>query len=134
MALAPGWCALYQNKPNVNITSGAGIKEIDLTPVSENNKLSRCAVIDLTTFIEKQESNGHNISIIDGLGYDWKVLKLGNSTESAANAYDRNGDRVEYALPYIDSDTVNVYVYALPLWPLHKEGNNSFGVAVDDKV
>ena len=41
---------------------------------------------------------------------------------------------MEYALPYIDSDTVNVYVYALPLWPLHKEGNNSFGVAVDDKV
>lgn len=129
MELAPGWCALYQNKPAVTYTDGVKERTVDLKVKSE--KLDRCFVLDLTKINKKDESNGHKFSIIGGMGYDWHVLQLGEPTDKPADAGNINGDRVEYRLPKIENDSIEVTIYSVPFFPLYQGRNTDIGISVD---
>jgi hypothetical protein len=129
MDLAPGLCALYQNKPLVTYTKGIAEKSVDLSV--RRFELDKCHVVDLEKMARRYENNGHKFSIIEGMGYGWKVLQLGNPTDKVGDASDVNGDRVEYLLPKIDSDSIEVTLYSVPFFPLYQGRNTDIGVSVD---
>ncbi len=129
MDLAPGWCALYQNMPEVNYTNGAGEEPIDLSVKHED--LNRCYVVNLEDYSNKVENNGSKISLVAGIGYDWKVVQLGIPSGHTADASNVNGDRIEYTLPAIDADQVEITLYTVPFFPIYKGKTTKVGVSVD---
>lgn len=128
MALAPAWCSLTHLKPQVQRFKDAGEEPVDLSVRPTDNK--NCMALNLSEFIRKSDHN-HKISVIHGLGYDWKVLQLGLPTEEPSDAMDINGDGVEYRLPEIPSDSISVTIYTVPYWPLFKGRGTKIGVSID---
>lgn len=131
MKLAPGWVAKYQNMPEVVCTEGAGKTSVDLTPQESENQLKGCTVIDLTKFKNKVSKSGHTLRLIEGIGYDWKVIQLGEASEQTVDPSDLNGTRFEYEFPEVNADSVTVYVYSLPLFPLYQGKSTQYGISVD---
>lgn len=129
MDLAPGWCALYQNMPEVNYTDGVGETPIDLSVKPED--LNGCYVINLEDYSNKVEKGGNKISLVEGIGYDWKAVQLGIPSDHTADASNVDGDRIEYTLPAIDADQVTVTIYAVPFFPIYKGKTTKIGIAVD---
>lgn len=134
MSIPTGWCALYQNKPATTVTAGAGEKELDITLSDNAGFTDRCMVIDLTDYEFVAGASEHNINIVEGIGYDGHVIKLGEATEPVADATDLSGAKAVYTLPAFVADSIDVYVDAVPLWPLHDGRSTRIGVAVDDSV
>ena len=131
MALAPGWVAKYQRMPQVDYQEGAGETPVDLSPQEEQNKLDGCTVIDLRKYTAKADET-HPVKRVDGIGYDWTVLQLGEATQPSADPTHLNGPRVEFKLPHMEADSVTVHVYTLPFFPLHAgKGANRYGISVD---
>lgn len=115
MALAPAFRSLNHLKPEVTFTPGVGEKPVDLTPTGEGSfKGEGCYVVNLTKFDSKDDG----VRIIDGLGYDWHVLQLQDG-------------KVDYTLPVLSGDSVDVLFYAVPFWPIYKGMNNRIGVSLD---
>ena len=110
MALAPGWCALYQKMPDVAFSEGAGMAPVDLLPVDE--PLQGCQVLNLTQFASKSD----DARLVRGLGYDWLVMQLGSAT---------------YGFDAVDVDSVDVFFYTVPFWPLYAGTSNCVSVTVD---
>ena len=110
MALAPGWCALYQKMPDVAFSEGAGMTPVDLLPVDE--PLQGCQVLNLTQFASKSD----DARLVRGLGYDWLVMQLGSAT---------------YGFDAVDVDSVDVFFYTVPFWPLYAGTSNCVRVTVD---
>ena len=106
MDLAPGFCALYQNKPTIQ-----DAMSVDLTPKHE--PLEGCCVLNLANYASKS----HDARIVRGLGYDWQVMQLGEAT---------------YTFPAVSSDTIEVTVYTVPFWPLYKGKTNAININVDN--
>lgn len=130
MTLAPGWVAKYQNMPEVTYTKGKGETPVDLSLRPEQDKLERCALVDLTRYHIKSAS-GHTLRLVKGLGYDWNILQLGEATESLADPTSPSAPQIEYELPQIDADSVTLHVYSLPVFPIYKGRGTRFGVSVD---
>jgi hypothetical protein len=133
MALAPGWCAKYQNVPKVSVSEGVVSDVVGIEPQAGKNKLEGCTVIDLKQMKNKVSSNGHTIRLIDGIGYDWCSLKLGEAMEQPADPQKTDGTRVEYEFSGVTADSVTVHVYSLPFWALHKGRSTRYGISVDGK-
>lgn len=112
MTVPPGFCALYQQKPVVTYTAGAGEQAVDLRP--RRVATEGCATLKLSAYSRKDAG----VQLIDGMGYDWQVVRL-------------NQGEVSYELPAISADTVEVLLYAVPLWPLHEGLSNRIGISVD---
>ncbi len=74
------------------------------------------------------------MNIVEGIGYDGHVIKLGAPTAPVADATDLKGAKIVYSLPSVGVDSIDVYVDAVPLWPLHEGRSTRIGVAVDDSV
>ena len=110
MDLAPGWCALYQNKPDVPSLDGVGEVAVNLEPKHES--LQDCCVLDLAAFSNKS----NDARIVKGLGYDWQVMQLGEVT---------------YTFPVVKRDTIEVTVYTVPFWPLYKGKTTAIKISVD---
>lgn len=110
MDVPPGFCALYQERPEVIYTEGAGEHAVDLTPCSTAE--SGYHVVALDRFSVKSDE----AQLIRGLGYDWQVMQLG---------------KVSYQLPAIAADSVDVLFYAVPFWPLHAGKSNRITVSMD---
>ena len=110
MALAPGWCALYQKMPDVAFSEGAGMTPVDLSPQDE--PLQGCQVLNLAQFASKSD----DARLIKGLGYDWQVMQLGSAT---------------YDFDAVDADSVDVFFYTVPFWPLYAGKSNCVSVTVD---
>lgn len=130
MTLAPGWVAKYQNMPELTYTQGKGETAIDLSMRPEQDKMERCALVDLTSGQVKSAS-GHTMRLVKGLGYDWHVWQLGKATEALADPTSPSAPQVEFTLPKINADSVTVHVYSLPFFPIHKGRGTSYGVSVD---
>lgn len=130
MSLAPGLCALYQEKPKVTYTEGKGESPVDLS--AHEVHLEGCYLVDLSQISRKVENNGHKFTLIDGMGYDWKVIQLGQPTDDVADAGNMNGDRIEYTLPKIDKDSVSVILYTVPFFPLYAGRSTSIGISLDN--
>ena len=110
MALAPGWCALYQKMPDVAFSEGAGMTPVDLSPQDE--PLQGCQVLNLAQFASKSD----DARLVRGLGYDWQVMQLGSAT---------------YDFDAVDADSVVVFFYTVPFWPLYAGKSNCVSVTVD---
>lgn len=68
---------------------------------------------------------------MEGIGYDWCALQLGEATEQAVDPENLDGTRVEYEFKGVTSDSVTVYVYSLPFWALYKGKSTRYGISVD---
>jgi alpha-D-xyloside xylohydrolase len=131
MALAPGWCAKYQNMPHVTISEGVGSTPVDLVPQADKNKREGCTVIDLKRMKNKVSQHGHTLRIIEGIGYDGYALQLGEATEQTVDPTNLNGTRVDYEFAGVTADSVTVHVYSVPFWALHKGKSTRYGLTVD---
>lgn len=131
MELAPGWCAKYQNMPDVTITESEGSTPVNIQPEKSKSKLEDCTVIDLKNIKNMVSKDGHTLQIIEGVGYDWHALKLGEAIEKAVDPGSLSGTRVEYGFTGVNSDSVTVHVYSLPFWALHKDKSTRYGISVD---
>ncbi|MBE2214398.1 MAG: glycosyl hydrolase 115 family protein [Opitutaceae bacterium] len=131
MALAPGWVAKYQNMPSVVRTPEVAAAPIDLAPTPERGRLHGCTVLALENFTEKVAVGGHTLRIIDGLGYDGRVLQLGQAGESTVDPADSGGSRVSYPFSGVAGETVTVHVTTVPFFPLHPGQGMRFGLSVD---
>ena len=122
MDVPPGFCSLYQNKPNVTQHEGAGTEKAELSNSKQQPK--DCAAICLTQFKNKSS----NAKIINGLGYDWKVIQLGEPFDFSTQAF------VEYELPTdCNADRVEVIVYTVPYWPVYKGKSNAIEISMDGR-
>ena len=110
MDLAPGWCALYQNKPQVTYKEGVSETPMDLTP--KKSVVEGCHIIDLEQFIDKSS----DAQLVNGIGYDGLVMQLG---------------KVTYQFPQVTTDSIDMMVYTIPFWPLYKGKSNAISISVD---
>lgn len=133
MQLAPAFNAKYQNMPPVIISEGAGMKEVDITPAAEKLRLDKCTVIDLRNYTVKWSKPGHTLRLVKGIGYDWESVQLGEATEIQGDAEDLKGSRFEYGFTAENADSVTVYVYSVPFFPLYNGKSTAFGVSVDQQ-
>ncbi|MBN1187933.1 MAG: glycosyl hydrolase 115 family protein [Bacteroidales bacterium] len=131
MELAPGLVAKYQNMPEVVYTENAGSHEINISPQQEQNRLVGCTVLDLRKFNNKVVNNKHTMRIIEGIGFDGYAIQLGKATEQTVDPTDLNGSHFEYEFSGVENDSVTVYIYSLPLFPLYKGRSNKFGISID---
>ena len=127
MKLAPGWCALYQQLPALNLHDYEGELEPQLNQYSQPE---RVMAVPLSQFKPKN-ANGHQLRLVNGLGYDWQVLQLGEPTEQPVASITTTGPRFEGQLPSIAADSVTIHLYTVPFWPLCKGRQFRIGVSVD---
>ena len=106
-------CQFY-GKPEVASTETPA----DLT--LKHEPLKGCCVIDLAAYTAKSDG----ARLIEGLGYDWQVMQLGDPVGS------EQAD-VSYALPAVTRDTIDVTLYTVPFWPLYAGKGNAVSVSVD---
>ena len=130
MDVPPGFCARYQEMPQVVIADGIKDEPVDIAPQEAQEELDGCLVVDLLkgTLISRQN---HTVRFVEGLGYDWHVVQLGEATEPTTDATRLDGTRVEYALPHIEADSVTVTVSTLPFFPIYKGKSNRYGISID---
>ena len=119
MALAPAFRSLTHLKPDVSDLRGTGVIPVDLAPKHE--PLVGCCVLDLSRYTSKTA----DARLIQGLGYDWQVIQLGDPVSTSKAA-------VNYTFPAVTRDTVEVTLYTVPFWPLYKGKGNAVSVSVDD--
>jgi hypothetical protein len=131
MKPAPGLNAKYQNMPQTVYVDGRGESPVSLTPVEAEYKLDGCTVLDLSNYSKKVSSSGHLLRVIEGIGYDWVSIRLGEPTEKKSNPQNLNGDRFEYEFNCDAADSVRIHVYTVPFFPLYKGCDNQFGVSID---
>jgi hypothetical protein len=129
MAIAPGFCAKYQDMPKVTLSEGTASSPVDLEP--QESKLEGCTVINLKQIKNKVSKDGHSIRMIDGIGYDWSALQLGEAIEQSADPKNLDGTRVEYEFSGVTTDSVTVRVYSLPFWAINKGRSTRYGISVD---
>jgi len=133
MALAPGWVAKYQNMPKVTLNDSVASTPVDLAPQTSKNTLEGCTVINLKNIKDKVSTNGHTLRIIEGIGYDWYALQLGEATEQTVDPTNLNGTRVNYEFTGVTADSVTVHVYSVPFWALYKGKSTRYGLTVDEQ-
>ena len=132
MNLAPGWCALYQKIPELYIAEGINEIPCDVSLDNKKQWLDDCYVVDLRHYSRIKNSPEKQIRLVDGLGYDWHVVQLGNATDATTDPTSAYSPCVEYTLPAINKDTIEVIVHTVPFFPLHEGRGTSIGISVDD--
>ena len=131
MMLAPGWVAKYQNMPEVSYVEGKGEQPVDLSPRPEQDRLEGCYVVDLRDG-KCREAEGIRPAWLEGIGYDWTAIQLGEAIQASVDPRRLDGPRIEFALPRMEADSVTVQVYTVPFFPLYADkGSNRFGISVD---
>lgn len=131
MMIAPGFVAKYQGMPALYYTEGAGNKEVNLDPLPGGNSLEGCMVLDVTKYTGKIDKDGHTLRVIRGIGYDWESVQLGEAVEEPADPSDLRGSRFEYEFSTGVTDSITVYVYTIPFFPLYNGRSTRFGISVD---
>jgi hypothetical protein len=102
----------YYKKPEVTRFEGVGETAVLLTPL--RGLKSEDYVVDLADYSSKDKG----VSIVNGLGYDWKVVQL-------------NSGSISYTLPAVNTDTIDIEMYTIPFWPVYKGKSNRVAVRID---
>lgn len=131
MDLAPGWCARYQNMPKVTINEGVAMKEVNINPLPEQDKRNGFTVLNLEDYKQKQTTDKHTLRLINGLGYDWKCIQLGEAIEPSVDPRSNQAPYFEYELGKITSDQVTITIYTIPFFPLYQGKGTALGVSLD---
>ncbi len=121
MDVAPGFCAKYQNDAHLVKNPEVGEESFMLT-ASVDPKDIKCRTIDLRKIV-----TGKYADIIEGIGYDGFVLKLGHQEARGAVI-----PEVVYELNDLKGDSVTLQIFHLPFFPLYEEERCRFGVSMDD--
>lgn len=108
--------------------------------VEDNGTVS----IDPAGFHRKTENEEIKFTVVDGFGYENKVLQLGGSL-AEAKYYDdlvltsnyvaparKKYPSVEYDFYSFNSGPVTVYTYMVPIAPLNSDRDSRYGVMVDN--
>ena len=131
MDVPPGICALYQNKPAVTYTEGAGETPADLSIDVRREWVDGCMLLNLTDY-QVRHARHHQIRLVGGMGYDWQVLQLGDPVrEQPCDPTTLQSPRADYALPAIAADSIAVTVYSVPFFPLYQGRSTDIGVSID---
>mgnify|MGYP002623348344 CR=1 FL=1 len=131
MDVPPGFCALYQEKPRVTYTEGHGEQAPSLAIEPQREWTDGCMVLNLADCQVHADGN-HQIGIVGGMGYDWRVLQLGHPTnEQPERDLRPQGPRADYQLPAIAADSISVTVYSVPFFPLYQGRGTAIGISVD---
>ena len=130
MDVPPGFCAKYQLMPDVTLVEGILPAPVDIAPQAGQETLEGCMVVDLREG-DITARQGHTVRIVEGLGYDWHVLQMGDPTQQTADATRLDGTRVAFTLPQIEADSVTVTVFTLPFFPIYKGKSNQYGFSID---
>lgn len=120
MAVAPGFCAKYQNDAHLVVNHEAGEKPVALNAMRDAT-YSGCRTIDL-----RKADSCRSVRIIEGLGYDGFVVKLGEDETLSPDV-----PEIVYELDSLKGDSVTLHVFHLPFFPLYEGGRCRFGVSVD---
>lgn len=131
MDIAPGFCARYQGMPDVTITKGVPAREVDIRPQPEQDKVEGFKVLNLADYKE-QTTDQHTLRLVEGLGYDWKCIQLGEATEPSVDPKSKEAPYFEYELGEIPASEITVIVHAIPFFPLYQGKSNCFGISVDN--
>ncbi len=126
MAIPPGYCAKYHLMPELTIFDGAGSRAVDLSVDAGKYLMEKSHVVNLRETALRPLPEG--VALLDGFGYDSVVLRLGDPASEDAETDNLS---VDYMLPAIDADSVTVYVYTLPIFPVHEGRGVRFGVSLD---
>ncbi len=132
MTISPAICALNHLMPDLNVNKDCGERPVCLSPVMEEYELEGCMKVPVDAFSTVKGGDVHSIRLLDGIGFDWKSLQLGEVTQAVCNPRDAKAPRVEYALPAIEADSVKVILYTLPRFPLYKGAGAAFGLTLDN--
>ena len=116
MALPPGVCALYQNKPEVTRWDGIGEKAVCPTPLVKTQ-----SVVDLSQYNTKSA----DVSIIRGLGCDNMAIQLGQP-------HAEGEPFIEYTLPPVTGSECEVCLATVPFWPIYQGHTTTVAISVDD--
>ena len=122
MTVPPGLVALYQNMPELQCAEGIAPKAVNLNVSADQRKLTQCQTIDLTKPVMKK-----NARVIHGLGYDWDVLQLGDALKDESASAD-------YQFGAVSEDSVTLYIYSLPFFPIYEGKSNRFSVSLDGQA
>lgn len=131
MALPPGWVALYQKMPEVEYHSDHSPEAVDLSADPEKEKPAGYAVVPVDSYTASNCGPDHSIRILNGIGYDWKSLQLGEPNQPLSSIDDASCLRVDYELPAMDADSISVTLYTVPRFPLYKGAESKFAMVVD---
>lgn len=131
MAIGPGWCAKHSFMPELRVITGFEPQKYDLSPLESQADTKGFTVIDLSQFTPGKNKAGNKARIVNGLGFDWRLLQLGEATGKSTDPTSKNVLNVTYNFGKVDTDSVTVTVYALPFFPIYKGMSNRFGVSVD---
>lgn len=131
MAIGPGWCAKHSFMPELRVITGFEPQKYDLSPLESQADTKGFTVIDLSQFTPGKNKAGNKARIVNGLGFDWRLLQLGEATGKSTDPTSKNALNVTYDFGKVDTDSVTVTVYALPFFPIYKGMSNRFGVSVD---
>lgn len=131
MDLAPGWCARYQNMPKVIVDEDVAMKEVNINPLPEQDKRNGFTVLNLEDYKQKQTTDKHTLRLINGLGYEWKCIQLGEAIEPSVDPKSHQAPYFEYELGKITSDQVTITIYTIPFFPLYQGKGTALGVSLD---
>lgn len=79
MTVPPGYCAQYHGMPSLTEYAGEGCRMVDLSVDHACDRLDGCHTVDLTTAVITQTDREAGVRLIEGVGYDWTSLCLGDA-------------------------------------------------------
>ena len=116
--------AMFYQKPDVTYTPGAGEKPVPLVPL-RGQKPQGCCVIDLGSPVSTSD-----VAMLRGIGYDGQVVMLGNPVKEV-KAGEEASANYEFVVAQPDVDSIDIVLYAVPVWPLYKGKRNRVSVSID---
>lgn len=103
------------------------------------------ASIDVTKYHRKHETEDIKFDVIEGLGIDNKVVRLGDpfadtpyypglelTSNYVAPVRNKTYPVLEYDFYTFQSGPIDVYTYMMPIFPLNDEHGSRYGVMVDN--
>lgn len=127
MTVPPGFCAKYQNMPPLTFYNGYGSKAEWLTYDSSK---SGCRTLNLKKALIEDRNSTSGTRFLEGFGYDGFVLQLGKTTDKADSD---NSPQASLTLDGLKGDSVTLYIFHLPYFPIHEGNGCRIGVRVDDE-
>lgn len=123
MMVPPGFCAKYHERPSLRRFDGIGEGSLPIRFDWQSGGGKSCHALDL-----RNAKTANGARLIDGMGYDGFILRLGDPVSAAdASAL----PVAQLVLDDVKGDTVRLQVFHLPYFPLHEGRGCRIGVSLD---
>lgn len=119
MTVPPGFCAKYQEQPPLRRFTETGEEDLSQDPSIMTATDTHSRTLNLN-----DASLAKGARIIEGIGYDGRILQLGDPAgNDIAEAY--------LNLSPTKGDTVKLQIFHLPYFPIHEGHGCRIGVSID---